>query len=1217
MERVGVLDPMAVTQGQGARVYLGEFGSRPSIAHIRSRIHWLGRQVSGQRVLDIGCGAGVLSILLGREGFLVTGIDTDAESIRSANRLLDKENEAVRQRVRFTHANVAALDAPATAYDSLLIGAGFEHVLEPRTFMENCLRQLAPGGTCILTTPFGRAEADEPKQVFVLSDLVELLSGLMTLSHVSIAEGSIRVVGRKPGAGETVLPVRVSDHLAVTPLVREVERAALELQDRLARLWQDCRELQRRVKHSDTQAQSLEALAQQNATLAQQLVVNQQQIEELRQRCAREYEEERAREKNRARLEAELERLAERIASLNAEKIALARRAQAARGAAQQAHAPSREAAAISMLRPGERGDWGAAGVVVSGGGAEWWGALHRTLLDEAAAGHEGVALLHPTDKRVKLGRRPRWVTAELRNATACTLRGVLFAGARQRAQTALARIVFLDAQRKVLAPPYVGVTTSPEVGPYVYLNSREATGAFEVHFRTPREAAFVCLGLQSYRARGRRVEMDAALHIAHNGGRLRGGGELVLHTATDESGAARMRGGNSGRVLPLRRESIYATAVLEGGGAFELLGCALVAPDEQAKAALVHFRFSDQDGQVISPPLAGFAHSDDPEIGAFRYLEPDGNGRFTVTFTAPPAARAVQIGFRAWRNQAPVLLYDQMLLAPQGSAGAVARRRASTPLRRRVSSLDGAPVVAAVLDAMSTATFGPDCRLLRFTPDNWRDALEQQPADMLLVESAWNGNDGSWQYLIGEYPKHRQDRLRELVAWCRQRQIPTVFWNKEDPVHFARFEKAAALFDFVFTTDANVVSAYRDVPDSAIRVVKPLMFAAQPRLHNPVGCGPRVAAPCFAGSYYGSRHPGRRQQMDILLEAAAPFGLVIYDRNHNSDTPDFAFPERFRPHIKGSLSYERVVEVYKQHKVCLNVNSVDQSPTMFARRVFELLACGAAVVSTPSTGMSRLFGEVVQSGETPEEYRHLLQRLLEDDDYRRALVRRGLRIVMTQHTVRHRLRLVAETVGLDAFDVSPPQFGVVATVRTADEAGRLGELLARQTRRPTAVWVGIDAALEPALARERLAQNLPAGTALECLALDGSEKMLAGLPERVSQSSVAWVALLDPANEYDQWFLEDLVTCPLFTSAEVIGKAAWGYRDAEGRLCWKKGPEHQYALSVHPQACLVAARIVGEGGWSARAAVAQERIAALRRQGTSVYGNDRDGFIAAPQNVI
>lgn len=369
MERVGVLDPMAVTQGQGARVYLGEFGSRPSIAHIRSRIHWLGRQVSGQRVLDIGCGAGVLSILLGREGFLVTGVDTDAERIRSANRLLDKENEAVRQRVRFMHANVAALDAPATAYDSLLIGAGFEHVLEPRTFMENCLRQLAPGGTCILTTPFGRAEADEPQQVFVLSDLVELLSGLMTLSHVSIAEGSIRVVGRKPGAGETVLPVRVSDHLAVTPLVREVERAALELQDRLARLWQDCRELQRRVKHSDTQAQSLEALAQQNATLAQQLVVNQQQIEELRQRRARESEEERAREKNRARLEAELERLAERIASLNAEKIALARRAQAARGAAQQAHAPSREAAAISMLRPGERGDRGAAGVVVSGGG--------------------------------------------------------------------------------------------------------------------------------------------------------------------------------------------------------------------------------------------------------------------------------------------------------------------------------------------------------------------------------------------------------------------------------------------------------------------------------------------------------------------------------------------------------------------------------------------------------------------------------------------------------------------------------------------------------------------------------------------------------------------------------------------------------------------------------------------------------------------------------
>lgn len=1217
-ERPNLLDPLAPGRAALPKVYLGRFGPQPPISHIRSGIHWLGRQVSGQRVLDIGCGAGVLSILLGREGFFVTGIDTEPEAISSANRLLDKENEAVRQRVRFMHANVATLDAPATLYDSLSIGAGLEHVLEPRTFMQNCLRQLAPGGTCVLTTPFGCAETGESRQVFVLSDLVELLSGLITLSHVSIAEGSIRVVGRKPGVGQTAAPLRVTDQLAVTPLLGEVERMTLELQAQLTRLRHESRELRRRVEHSDAQAQSLAPLTQQNATLAQQLVVNQQQLDELRQRCAQQSEQQRVSEKDRARLEADLQRLADRIAALNSEKAALARRAEKARDAAQQSRPVPCEHSPVSVLLPDERGDWGEAGAAVSRRGAQWRPLLHRALLDEAAAGHQGVALLHPTDKRVKLGRRPRWVTAELRNATTCTLRGALFAGPRQRAQTALARVVFLDARRDVLAPPYAGVVTSKEVGPYVYLNPRQAAGPFEVRFRTPSEAAFVCLGLQSYRARGRRIEIDTALHIAHNGQDLPVGAGLVLHTAADESAAPQSRAAADNRVLPLpRHSSMFAAGPLAGAGSFELLGCLLLAPDEQAKAALVHFCFSDEDGRVIPPPLPGFAHSDDPEVGPFRYLEPDGHARFKVTFTAPPAARSVQVGFRAWRNHAPVFMYNQILLAPQGSAGSVVKRRAAAPLRRSAQSPDGTPQVAAVLDTMSTVTFGPDCRLLRFTPNNWRDALEQHPPDFLLVESAWNGNDGSWQYLVGEYPSHRHERLRELVAWCRHRQIPTAFWNKEDPVHFARFEKAAALFDYVFTTDANVVSAYRDLPDSAIRTVNPLVFAAQPRLHNPAGSGPRLDAPCFAGSYYANRHPGRRQQMDILLDAAAPFGLVIYDRNHGADTPDFAFPERFRPYIKGSLPYERVVETYKQHKVFLNVNSVDQSPTMFARRVFELLACGTAVVSTPSTGMSRLFGDVIQSAAEPEEYRHLLQRLLEDDDHRRALVRRGLRTVMTQHTIRHRLRQVAETIGLDAFDVSPPQVGVVATVRTAEEAGLLGELLARQTQPPAAVWVGVDAALELALARERLERHLPARTAAECLPLNGPERMLAGLPERVSQSGVPWVAMVDPANEYDQWFLEDLLICPLFTPAPVIGKAAHAYRAGDGRLCWNAEPEHQYTPAVHPQACLVSAQLVCQEGWSARPTVALERIATLHRQGMLIYANDRDGFTAGPQTRI
>ena len=47
-----------------------------------------------------------------------------------------------------------------------------------------------------------------------------------------------------------------------------------------------------------------------------------------------------------------------------------------------------------------------------------------------------------------------------------------------------------------------------------------------------------------------------------------------------------------------------------------------------------------------------------------------------------------------------------------------------------------------------------------------------------------------------------------------------------------------------------------------------------------------------------------------------------------------------------GELPYDQMLAAYKMYKVFLNVNSVIDSPTMCARRVFELSACSTPVVS-------------------------------------------------------------------------------------------------------------------------------------------------------------------------------------------------------------------------------------------------------------------------------
>ena len=76
------------------------------------------------------------------------------------------------------------------------------------------------------------------------------------------------------------------------------------------------------------------------------------------------------------------------------------------------------------------------------------------------------------------------------------------------------------------------------------------------------------------------------------------------------------------------------------------------------------------------------------------------------------------------------------------------------------------------------------------------------------------------------------------------------------------------------------------------------------------------------------------------------------------------------------------MIDVYKRHRVFLNVNSVTDSPTMFSRRVFGLLACGTAVISTESVGIEATFRDLVPIVRTPDETAAQLKRLLDDDEY-------------------------------------------------------------------------------------------------------------------------------------------------------------------------------------------------------------------------------------------
>src|SRR5699024_11013219 len=103
--------------------------------------------------------------------------------------------------------------------------------------------------------------------------------------------------------------------------------------------------------------------------------------------------------------------------------------------------------------------------------------------------------------------------------------------------------------------------------------------------------------------------------------------------------------------------------------------------------------------------------------------------------------------------------------------------------------------------------------------------------------------------------PEEHQD-IRDLLAYCRENGITTAFWNKEDPIHFQRFEATAALVDHVFTTDGGIIGKYLDTPGTTARTVSSMPFYAQPAIHNPLPTQrPYQHTIAYAGTYYGDRY--------------------------------------------------------------------------------------------------------------------------------------------------------------------------------------------------------------------------------------------------------------------------------------------------------------------------------------------------------------------------
>lgn len=373
-------------------------------------------------------------------------------------------------------------------------------------------------------------------------------------------------------------------------------------------------------------------------------------------------------------------------------------------------------------------------------------------------------------------------------------------------------------------------------------------------------------------------------------------------------------------------------------------------------------------------------------------------------------------------------------------------------PVLRRKCSSGQQNNVASVIDTFTYSNLSSECNLQQLTPLNWRQELAQYKPDFLFIESAWRGKDKLWRGRV-IYSRMVGVEIFELLLWCKKKAIPTVFWCKEDPPHFKHFIGTAKRFDYIFTTAQECIENYRKY--CGHDRVYPLLFAAQPKLQNPVLEVPRNNRACFAGTFHNNKYKQRTEELCMLLRTANNFGLDIYDRNCTAPInkrKHYHFPPEFNPNIMGSLEYDQMNKIYRRYRVFLNVNSVANSKTMFARRVFELLASGTPVVSNYSKGIENVFGDIVHMVETEEETQRALERLLYDEEYWRRISARGVRAVMRNHTYRHRFHEVLGVLGVDVDLGKPPVVTII--LKAGRDQRSCIEMLQNQTIQPQKIIV-------------------------------------------------------------------------------------------------------------------------------------------------------------------
>ncbi|MFS8974649.1 methyltransferase domain-containing protein [Cupriavidus necator] len=1305
-------DPQAKSQPLTADIhdrvldaYYGRLGPQ-FMRDTQDRIHWICRQVRGESVLDVGCSQGIASILIARENRKVTGIDVSPRAIDEANSVLATEAASVRRYLTFINCDFLSYDPAGQNFDSIVMSEVLEHLVQPERFIERAASLLEPGGTLIVTVPFGINDYIDHKHTFYLLEPWRLISkhfdvsdmvvlgkwlGLKAIrkaksteigSPVSLAEAQIAALedafaclerslsddleGTRKRLNDANLKYRDATEQIATLKQRlaheesEKKRAGRELEQagekfaaeaaalraELAKALQQGAEqsdvarhaeaanqrlsaefefLKQRVQTSDSRwreadaqlqalrermvqaesqrdlsAKELDMLSRQLAAVTQardeERVSTRQQIASLTEESRAGKEAVHQAEKQVIKVQAERDLVEVRLSELSrryheqheaAERLHLQLQGERsarldqerASSAATAQHEAAMQAAEERLVDAGSAvARWQQKVEAAEAACQELRGQLtaltdevlrHERIRQELEASKEALqnrlthALLTAeaqlTSERAEASRRiaelesaliDRQQTISEQSSIHDQLNGALFAAEKQLGEQrseAFRRIGGLESalsnQQQAISEQVLQQEQLRSALTHLAAERADAfhrIGDLEAALREQREAvsAHQSASEEMLRAAGGQIEdLEATLARQKQV-------EAADKAALQETRTGLNRANDKYRKLtaeeiPQLKSKLETQRIAARDAARAL---------EKAKVAL-----QESHREVVSTGRK----LQDMERRKTAAEEQVSKTRATLSFQLGyllihgfKSARGIMDmprGLLALRKEAqrrrsvkgklgsdvgvaPVVKIAQQeshRLVPAAHvanlAPALLAANATPPLP------DAAPMparlrMACIMDEFTYGSYRHECETVQLTPEGWQAAIAEFRPELLFVESAWRGKDGLWGSKVG----HTSRELQAIIRWCRDHAVPTVFWNKEDPVHFETFLTTAKLFDFIFTTDIDCIHRYKAALGHERVYLLP--FACQPATNNPVETFERRDAVSFAGAYY-AKYPERTRDLETFVAELPSFKPIeIFDRNFGKDDPSYQFPPSYQPYIVGTLPFEEIDKAYKGYRYAINLNSIKQSQSMFARRVFELLACNTLTISNFSRGVRLLFGDLVISSDSGSEVLRRLRTIEHDGIYGRKLRLAALRKVLGEHTYGHRLAYILSKVTGKAVSVPLPKIAVVAEAVDQTRALAIISQFESQKYANGSLYLVTDA-VQRVSDGSRIEIVSPARVAgLELGAIAGNADLVAG-----------WVA----CDYYGPNYLSDIALATRYSDAVAIGKAA--YYEARG----------------------------------------------------------------------